>query len=140
MKSKEVTILLVEDDDIDFMAVKRGFQKNKIANKIIRASDGKEALEIIQEQQVPRPYIVLLDLNLPRMNGFEFLEHIRNDDALRKTTVFILSSSEEDQDVLKAHNLNVAGYFVKNEVGEGFDQIINLLDGYWKVAHLPVAD
>lgn len=137
MKPKEVTILLVEDDDIDAMAVQRGFDKHKIANQIVRAKDGLEALELIRSEGIERPYLVLLDLNMPRMNGFEFLEQVRVDDELKKTTIFVLTSSKEEEDVLKAYDLHVAGYFVKSEVGAEFNEIIHLLGGYWKVAHLP---
>ncbi len=137
MKPEEVTILLVEDDEIDAMAVQRGFDKHKIANQIVRAKDGLEALELIRAEAIPKPFLVLLDLNMPRMNGFEFLKAVRLDANLQSNTIFVLTSSKEEEDVLQAHDLNVAGYFVKSEVGAEFKDIVHLLDGYWKVAHLP---
>lgn len=138
MKSKEVTILLVEDDDIDAMGIEREFNKHRITNNIIRAKDGKEALELLQMNQIPAPYVVLLDLNMPRMSGLEFLEALRKDDQLRNTVVFILTTSKDNNDIIASYEQFIAGYFVKNETGTGFQKIVELLDGYWKIVYLPV--
>jgi len=137
MKTKEVTLLLVEDDDVDAMTIERSFKKLKIANTLIRAYDGLEALEILDNDSIPSPFIILLDLQMPRMNGLEFLEAIRNNPKHASSTVFVLTSSATDEDMVASYNYNVAGYFLKNSAGDGFLDIVNLLQGYWKIVHFP---
>lgn len=137
MSDKEVTLLLVEDDDVDAMGIERGFKKHRIANSIIRARDGLEALELLTTKKVPKPYIILLDLNMPRMGGIEFLNNVRDNKDLSNSVVFVLTTSNEDADVMQSYNKQIAGYFLKSETGEGFKNIVDLLDGYWKVVHLP---
>ncbi|WP_418135104.1 response regulator [Psychromonas sp. GE-S-Ul-11] len=137
MEYSEVSILLVEDDDIDAKAVERGFKKLKLANPITRAKNGVDALAILREPAaLVRPYIILLDLNMPIM-GVEFLKHIRQDDRLKDSIIFVLTTSSADQDVVAAYNENIAGYIVKSDVKAGFDKVIKLLDCYWRVVMLP---
>ncbi|WP_413691479.1 response regulator [Pseudoalteromonas sp. KJ10-2] len=137
MDYSEVSILLVEDDDIDAKAVERGFKKLKFANPIIRAKNGLDALAILRDTStLPRPYLILLDLNMPIM-GVEFLKEIRQDSKLRDSIIFVLTTSSADQDVVAAYNENIAGYIVKSDVKAGFDKVIKLLDCYWRVVMLP---
>jgi CheY-like chemotaxis protein len=96
----EVTLLLIEDDDIDVMTVERSFKKNRIANPIVRAHDGRDALEILQKKQINSPYVILLDLQMPRMNGIEFLEALRADKELAQSVVFILTTSKAEEDMI----------------------------------------
>ncbi|WP_299662804.1 response regulator [uncultured Psychromonas sp.] len=134
----EVSILLVEDDDIDAKAVERGFAKLKLANPIIRTKNGLEALELLrQPDAIQRPYLILLDLNMPIMGGLEFLKIIRQDEELKNTIIFVLTTSSADQDLVAAYNENIAGYIVKSDVKGGFDKVIKLLDCYWRVVMLP---
>lgn len=133
----EVTILLVEDDDVDAMALYRSFRTEKIANTIVRAHDGIEALELLKSGRIPPPYIILLDLQLPRMNGFEFLDEIRNDPILHTSVVFVLTSSKHENDLLTSYRQHVAGYFIKDETGAHFVEVVKMLDGYWRLAHFP---
>ena len=134
----EVSILLVEDDDIDAKAVERGFAKLKLANPIIRTKNGLEALQLLrQPDAIQRPYLILLDLNMPIMGGLEFLKIIRQDEELKNTIIFVLTTSSADQDLVAAYNENIAGYIVKSDVKGGFDKVINLLDCYWRVVMLP---
>ncbi|MEJ6120455.1 response regulator [Vibrio sp. 2-Bac 85] len=134
----EVSILLVEDDDIDAKAVERGFAKLKLANPIMRTKNGLEALELLrQPDAIPRPYLILLDLNMPIMGGLEFLKIIRQDEELKNTIIFVLTTSSADQDLVAAYNENIAGYIVKSDVKGGFDKVIKLLDCYWRVVMLP---
>lgn len=139
--TKEVNILLVEDDELDVDAATRAFKKAKIANPIITAEDGKVALDYLRgengRQRIARPYIVLLDLNMPRMTGLEFLEEVRNDPILTDSIVFVLTTSDADRDRWTAYEKHVAGYILKSNVGEGFIQLISLLDNYWKIVELP---
>ncbi len=136
-----VNILLVEDDELDAESLQYSFKKKRIANPIQVACDGLEALEILRgendHEQIPSPFMILLDLNMPRMNGIEFLEAIRNDEELKKTVVFVLTTSDDDRDVLAAYDNQVAGYMVKSRVGEDFMEMINMLDHYWRVIELP---
>jgi len=135
---EEVTILVVDDDDVDVMGVQRALRKLKILNPVIRAHDGIEGLELLRNSSiVKRPYIILLDLNMPRMNGFEMLKELRQDEALASSVVFVLTTSKADEDKVEAYQQNVAGYVVKNKVGEGFMGLIEMLDRYWRVVELP---
>ena len=134
----EGSILLGEDDDIDAKAVERGFAKLKLANPIIRTKNGLEALELLrQPDAIQRPYLILLDLNMPIMGGLEFLKIIRQDEELKNTIIFVLTTSSADQDLVAAYNENIAGYIVKSDVKGGFDKVIKLLDCYWRVVMLP---
>ena len=136
--SKEVTILLVEDDDVDVLGIKRALDTLKILNPVIRAKDGIEALELLRDPRaVKRPYIVLLDLNMPRMNGLEMLAELRKDPTLSSSVVFVLTTSKADEDKVLAYQQNVAGYIIKNEVGDGFLRVMEMLDCYWRVVQLP---
>jgi CheY-like chemotaxis protein len=133
----EVTLLLIEDDDIDVMTVERSFKKNRIANPIVRAHDGRDALEILQKKQINSPYVILLDLQMPRMNGIEFLEALRADKELAHSVVFILTTSKAEEDMIAGYEKNIAGYFLKDDSGDNFIDLINVLDSYWKVVHFP---
>src|SRR4051812_14143501 len=107
-------ILLVDDDEIDVMNVRRAFDKGKIDNPLFVASDGLGALEMLRDGTLPRGRrLVLLDLNMPRMNGIEFLRELRADPALRGTPVVVLTTSDEERDRLEAYDLHVAGYLLK---------------------------
>lgn len=141
MKGNEVRILLVEDDDIDVMAAKRALRKMQVTNQVREARDGIEALEILRgsggQEVFARPHIVLLDLNMPRMGGLEFLEEIRNDPILHDTIVFVLTTSNSDEDKCQAYAKNVAGYLLKSNIDEGFGEAVAMLDLYWQVVELP---
>ncbi|MEN1678210.1 MAG: response regulator [Planctomycetota bacterium] len=135
-----VTILLVEDDQIDAEAIKRAFRKARIANPIQVVSDGLAALERLRDKTgegVSRPFLILLDLNMPRMNGIEFLEELRNDKELHNCVVFVLTTSDDDRDKVAAYDQHVAGYMVKSKAGEDFINLIGLLDHYWRVVEMP---
>lgn len=136
-----VNVLLVDDDDVDVMAVKRAFKKAKIANPLHIARDGIEGLSKLRGKDghspVPRPYIIILDLNMPRMDGLEFLNELRADETLHDAVVFVLTTSKADEDRAASYDKNVAGYIVKSDVGEGFLKMITLLDSYWRVVVLP---
>ena len=136
--NNEVMLFLVEDDDIDYMAVKRALKQLKILNPVVRARDGMEALEMLRaEGTIRKPYIILLDINMPRMNGFEFMEAVRSDPALAQSVIFVLTTSDSDQDKFAAYNKHVAGYIVKQRMEEGLMDIIKMLDLYWRVVELP---
>jgi CheY-like chemotaxis protein len=135
------TILLVEDDEIEAEAVTRAFGRCRIANPIRYARDGLEALDILRgtngQTVLEGPYIILLDINMPRMNGLEFLDTIRADSHLKRAIVFMLTTSSADEDMTRAYEKNVAGYIVKNRAGDGFLKAVTMLDHYWRVVELP---
>lgn len=137
MNKKAVTFLLIEDDDVDAMTIERAFKKLDIRNKLIRAWDGVEALEILENGMVPSPFIILLDLQMPRMRGLEFLGNIRRNPKYANSVVFVLTTSKAEEDMLLSYKHNIAGYFIKSATGDDFIDIANLLDSYCKVGHFP---
>jgi len=134
---KAVSLLVIDDDDIDAAALQRALKKLKLANPVYRAKDGLEGLELLRSNQIPKPYVVLLDINMPRMNGIEFLEAIRADGELTQSVVFVLTTSKSDEDIMAAYREHVAGYLLKQRMDNDFMQVISLLDHYWRVIELP---
>lgn len=134
---KQVSLLIVDDDDIDVMGVRRALEKLKIANPTFRARDGLEALEMLRDEMVPAPFIVLLDLNMPRMNGIEFLRELRADKVLTTTVVFVLTTSKADEDMVMAYEKHIAGYMTKSAINRDFMGAIGLLEHYWRIVELP---
>ena len=133
--SRVVTILLVEDDEVDVKALKWAFDKLKVANPLVIARDGVEALEMLRD--LPRPYLIITDINMPRMNGIELLRQIRQNPDYRDSIVFVLTTSNDEQDKIDAYDLNVAGYMLKTDMGTSFTRAISLIDNYWKVVEFP---
>lgn len=133
-----LNILLVEDDEVDVMNVRRAFQKNNIANPLFVAGDGEEALARLRGGEVPSGRrIVLLDLNMPRMNGIEFLRELRADPELGRTTVVVLTTSNDERDKIEAYNLNVAGYLLKPVTFSNFCEVMATLNKYWTLVEMP---
>lgn len=138
MDDTSLNILLVDDDEVDVMTVKRAFAKANIANKVFVATDGIEALELLRQDSLPTARrLILLDLNMPRMNGIEFLREVRADPALQALTVVVLTTSNEDRDRVEAYQLNVAGYLVKPVTFHAFADIMTTLNKYWTVMEMP---
>jgi CheY-like chemotaxis protein len=133
-----LNILLVEDDEVDVMTVKRAFEKGHIANPLFVAGDGLKALGMLRTGEVPaHRRLVLLDLNMPRMNGIEFLRELRKDPQLSHTPVVVLTTSDMDRDKFAAYNLNIAGYLVKPVTFERFCDLVITLNKYWTLVELP---
>lgn len=138
MDERALNILLVEDDEVDVMTVKRAFVKAKLSNPIFVAQNGVEALELLRTQTVPpERRVVLLDLNMPRMNGIEFLREIRKDPKLALLTVIVLTTSNEDRDRVEAYELNVAGYLLKPVTFHDFADVMATLNKYWTLMEMP---
>jgi CheY-like chemotaxis protein len=138
MTAKPLNIVLVEDDDVDVMNVERAFEKANIPRPVFRAADGVEALEFLRTPTTAlERRLVLLDLNLPRMNGIEFLRELRADEQLRRTPVVVLTTSDDQQDKSDAFDLNVAGYLLKPSTFGSFVDLMASLDRYWTQAELP---
>ena len=135
---KVLNILLVEDDQVDVMNVRRAFERNRISNPLHVATDGLEALEMLRGGRVPGDRrIVLLDLNMPRMNGIEFLRELRKDPVLHLTPVVVLTTSNDERDKVEAYNLNVAGYLLKPVTFLDFVELMAALHKYWTLVELP---
>jgi CheY-like chemotaxis protein len=138
LSERSINILLVEDDQVDVMNVRRAFEKNKIANPLLVAEDGVEALELLRSGKVGRERrLVLLDLNLPRMNGIEFLQALRADPELRSTSVVVLTTSNSERDKVAAYDLNVAGYLLKPVTFGNFVDLMASLNKYWTLVEMP---
>lgn len=140
MNSSSIPILVVDDDRVDTMAVRRSFRELKITNPVIAARDGIEALEHLRGQngreKVLSP-LVLLDLNMPRMGGIEFLGEIRDDPQLQPTVVFVMTTSSAEDDRVRAYAKNVAGYILKYRAGNCFQDAIRMLESYWRIIEFP---
>lgn len=136
-----VKILLVEDDSIDVKAFKRAMTKLKISNPVSIARDGVEAWEYLDRCASgggdETPSLVILDINMPRMNGLELLTKIRADKRLHHLIVFVLTTSNDEKDKFEAFNMNVAGYMLKSDMGNSFIRAVELIDSYWRVVEFP---
>jgi CheY-like chemotaxis protein len=136
-----IRILLVEDDDGDAKAVERTFLKARIANPIVRALDGIEAMEMLKgsdrQPRLESPYLLLVDLNMPRMNGIQLVTAIREDPDLHDAIIFMLTTSNRAEDKQAAYSLNVTGYILKEKAGEDFLKLFSLVDSYWRIVEMP---
>jgi CheY-like chemotaxis protein len=133
-----LNILLVEDDEVDVMNVRRAFRQNNVTNPLYVASDGIEALEKLRSGEIPKERrLILLDLNMPRMSGIEFLRELRKDRDLCSTTVVILTTSKDEHDVFNAYDMNVAGYLVKPVTFADFCERMAALNKFWSLVELP---
>lgn len=136
-----INILLVEDDEVDIMNVQRAFKKNNINNPLFIARNGVEALDILRgknpDSKIPGPKVILLDINMPRMGGLEFLRELRKDTELKSTSVFVMTTSNEESDKIAAYDLNVAGYILKPLSFEGFTSAVSILNHYWHLCEMP---
>ena len=138
LDKKTLHILLVEDDEVDILNVRRAFEKNKITNPLYVAANGLEALNMLRGGQVPASRrIVLLDLNMPKMNGIDFLRELRRDMKLRSIPVVVLTTSNAEKDKVEAFNLNVAGYLVKPVTFPSFVDLMAALNKYWTLVDMP---
>jgi CheY-like chemotaxis protein len=135
---KMLNILLVEDDEVDVMNVRRAFKKNNICNPLWVAENGLTALEMLRGSEIPRDRrLILLDLNMPRMNGIEFLRQLRADPELRLTPVVVLTTSDDERDRVDAYNLNVSGYILKPVTLTNFVEAMATLNKYWSLVEMP---
>ncbi|NOQ15324.1 MAG: response regulator [Methyloprofundus sp.] len=130
-------VLLVEDDAVDIMTVKRCFKRLKIPNELWVAESGEDALQRLNSCAETPPCIVLLDINMPRMNGLEFLKQFKNLPLANKIPVIMLTSSNEESDIDYCFSLGVAGYILKPIDYEKFVETIEVLDAYWSLSELP---
>lgn len=137
MDTRELHILLVDDDEVDVMNVQRAFERNRMTNPMHIAGNGLEALAKLRDGSIPRRRLILLDLNMPRMNGIEFLRELRADPALHSTSVVVLTTSNEERDKVEAYELNVAGYLLKPVTFGNFIDVMAALNKYWTLVEMP---
>lgn len=135
-----VTFMVVDDDDVAIMGMKRAIRKLDLANPIEIARNGEEALTLLRQTEgagVQRPYIVTLDLNMPRMGGLEFLEEVRKDPNLHDAIIFVVTTSDAPRDIAAAYSRNIAGYIVKDNAYETLKSALDLLRKYTGIVKLP---
>lgn len=136
-----INFLLVEDDEVDVKNVQRAFKKNNIANPLYVAGNGEEALKMLRGNGVPPitppPQVILLDLNMPKMGGIEFLRALRKDPIHKSLTVFVLTTSDEERDKIAAYEFNIAGYILKPIRFDQFMNTVKILESYWTLCRFP---
>lgn len=130
-------VLLVEDDQVDAMTVKRAIRQIKMKHPLVHAENGEEALEYLKNQNNEKPWIILLDLNMPRMNGLEFLQIAKKDDVLKSIPVVVLTTSKEQQDRIASFNFSVAGYMIKPVDYAQFVEMMRAIQMYWTLCQQP---
>jgi CheY-like chemotaxis protein len=131
------SILLIEDDRIDAMTVTRALRDLGSTNPLHHVTDGEKALSFLVDPASPRPMLILLDLNMPRMNGAEFLAVIKADDLFRAIPIVVLTTSQEDRDRLRAFDLSAAGYIVKPVDYTQFVNVMRTVLDYWTTSQTP---
>ncbi|MEO9823154.1 MAG: response regulator [Paracoccaceae bacterium] len=136
-----VNILLVEDNDLDVEILQRGLKKLGTPNSLVRARDGLEALQILtddlEKNELPTPYVILLDINMPRMNGHEFLEKLRTTDSIKDARVFVFTTSDSKKDVGLAYQNNANGYIVKPDSSSELKDVLQVLQRFWAICEHP---
>lgn len=137
MKSTCKAILLVEDDEVDAMTVRRALKELHVSNPLVQVTNGEEALAYLRQPGQVMPCIILLDLNMPVMGGIEFLQVDKHDDALKRIPVVVLTTSEEQQDKVASFDLGVAGYIRKPVDYKQFVEAVRSIDAYWTLSELP---
>jgi CheY-like chemotaxis protein len=135
--TSKIPILLVEDDLVDVMTIRRAFKDIHITNPVHVSGNGLEALAYLRDPKNRRPGIILLDINMPRMNGIEFLQVAKKDDQLKSIPVVVLTTSKDEQDKVESFNLGVAGYMIKPVDYLQFVEVVKTIHLYWTLSELP---
>ena len=130
-------ILLVEDDTVDVMTVKRALKDVQVTSELVATGDGEQALAYLRNDRNAKPCVILLDLNMPKMNGIEFMRIIKADEVLQRIPIIVLTTSNSDQDISKSFELGAAGYMLKSVDYKKFIEIIKTIDLYWTLSKLP---
>lgn len=137
MRISNKPILLVEDDQVDVMTVTRALKELHVTNPLVQKENGEEALAYLRDPANTMPCIILLDLNMPVMNGIEFLRVVKHDEVLKKTPVVVLTTSEEQQDKVNSFNFGVAGYMAKPVDYRQFVEVMRSINTYWTISEMP---
>jgi len=133
---RDKPILLVDDDEVDQMTVRRALKDIHVTNRLDIAGDGEEALAYLNDDSNQKPGIILLDLNMPRINGIEFLTEIKKDSELKKIPVVVLTTSKEEQDKVNSFELGISGYMLKPVDYSQFVEVVRTIDLYWTLSEL----
>jgi len=133
-------ILLLEDDTVDAMTVKRALKELKVTNPLVRTANGEEALVYLRDESKEKPCVILLDLNMPKMNGIEFLKVIKADDKFKRIPAIVLTTSKDDQDRVMTFQLSIAGFIVKPVDYMKFVDAMKIVNLYWTLSELPNTD
>jgi CheY-like chemotaxis protein len=136
VKSSNQPILLVEDDQVDVLTTRRALRELHVTNPLVVCENGEEGLAYLRGAADP-PCIVLLDLNMPVMNGIEFLENVKSDERLRRIPTVVLTTSEEQEDKVRTFDLGIAGYMAKTVDYRRFVDVMRSIDLYWTMSELP---
>lgn len=134
------TLLLVDDNELDIERVERGLRRLEVAMPIVTARDGLEALDKLRDPQgglANSPVVVLLDINMPRMNGIEFLAELRSDETLQATPVVVFTTSTRPADLREAHRLSINGYVVKPSARDDFMHALSTILSFCQLCHFP---
>lgn len=147
MGKKSFAVLVAEDDESNIVATKLAWKKHNIANPLYIVNDGKECLDFLHRRgkysvpgTAPRPGILLLDINMPKIDGLAVLEHVREDGELRRLPVIILSASKAEEDLLRSYNLGANAYIVKPVGFENFSEVVRNINVFWQLVELPGRD
>jgi len=147
MSDKNFVVLLAEDDEHDIAAIKRAWQKHHVANPLYIVNDGEACLDFLYRrgaysdpESSPRPGILLLDIQMPKLDGLSVLKHIREDQKLRRLPVIILTTSKAEEDRLKSYDLGANAYIVKPVGFENFSRAVRTINLFWQLVELPDTD
>jgi CheY-like chemotaxis protein len=139
--TETISIVIVDDDEVDVRAIQRGLKQQRIVNPVYIATDGRQGLDMLRgeggQPKIPRPALIVLDLNMPRMTGLEFLDELRADAELADSIVFILTSSNADEDKTAAYKHHIAGYVVKSDAGVSFLKAVQMVQKYVLCVQFP---
>ena len=130
-------ILLVEDDTVDAMTVKRALRDLKVGNPVAHVTNGEEALAYLKDPAKPKPCLILMDINMPKMNGIELLTLVKTDPDLQKIPAVMLTTSTNDRDIIQSFHLSAAGYMIKPVDYKQFVETIRTIDTYWRLSRIP---
>ena len=130
-------VLLVEDDKVDALTVKRAFKDLNISNNLVFAGNGEEALNYLSDSENDKPCLILLDINMPKMNGIEFLKIFKANDKLNRIPVIVVTTSKEDSDKIEMFELSVSGYMIKSLEYREFLGTIKTIQSYWSLSKFP---
>ena len=142
LNPETIKVLVVEDNPNDVSIIKRAMRKSDVKCELYFARDGEEALDFLYRQKeefedAPRPDLILLDLNLPKINGLEVLAKIKGDESLRRLPVIVLTISEREEDMVKAYDSGAASYMTKPVDSKDFERLIQTVQDYWRIARIP---
>jgi CheY-like chemotaxis protein len=137
MKFSSKPILVVEDDEVDVMTIRRAFDEIQVLNPVVNMEHGEAALAYLGDPASERPCIILLDINMPVMNGIEFLHAIKSDEQLRRVPIIVLTTSEEEHDKARSFSLGISGYMVKPVEYRKFVEMMRSIDRYWTISEMP---